>query len=118
MRACLACQQRVGYTVAHLTTKLRLQVLRAFILARWEFHLSQPIGKLSAAMGGETAKTARAYAAGVSIIVVVIHSHDLRCGSPYGFLESHIDCPGRRDVLLVPVKSVRKKSQTSRPPSD
>ena len=66
--------KRVGYTVAHLTTKLRLQVLRAFILARWEFHLSQPIGKLAAAMGAETAKTARAYAAGVAIIVVVIHA--------------------------------------------
>ena len=66
--------KNVGYTVAHLTTKLRLQVLRAFILAQWEFHLSQPIGKLAAAMGGETAKTARAYAAGVSIIVVVIHT--------------------------------------------
>jgi len=66
--------KRVGYTVAHLTTKLRLQVLRAFILARWEFHLSHPIGKLAAAMGGETAKTAQAYAAGVAIIVVVIHA--------------------------------------------
>jgi ATP-binding cassette subfamily C protein len=66
--------KRVGYTVAHLTTKLRLQVLRAFILAQWEFHLSQPIGRLSAAISGETAKTARAYAAGVAIIVVVIHA--------------------------------------------
>jgi ATP-binding cassette subfamily C protein len=64
----------VGYTVAHLTTKLRRQVLRAFMLARWEFHLNQPIGKLAVAMGSETAQTARAYAAGVSIIVVVIHA--------------------------------------------
>jgi ATP-binding cassette subfamily C protein len=66
--------KRVGYTVAHLTTKLRLQVLRAFILARWEFHLNQPIGKLAAAMGVETSRTARAYAAGVAIIVVIIHA--------------------------------------------
>ena len=66
--------KRVGYTVAHLTTKLRLLMLRAFMLARWEFHLNQPIGKLAVAMGGETAQTARAYAAGVSIIVVVIHT--------------------------------------------
>jgi ATP-binding cassette subfamily C protein len=70
----LVANKNVGYTVAHLTTKLRLQMLRAFMLARWEFHLSQPIGKLSAAMGGETAQTAKAYAAGVSIIVVVIHT--------------------------------------------
>jgi ATP-binding cassette subfamily C protein len=66
--------KRVGYTVAHLTTKLRLEALRAFILARWEFHLNHPIGKLSAAMGGEAAQTAKAYAAGVSIIVVVIQA--------------------------------------------
>jgi ATP-binding cassette subfamily C protein len=67
-------KKRVGYTVAHLTTKLRLQVLKAFILARWEFHLNQPIGRLAAAMAGETTKTAKAYAAGVEIIVVVIHA--------------------------------------------
>jgi ATP-binding cassette subfamily C protein len=66
--------KRVGYTVAHLTTKLRKQMLRAFMLARWELHLNQPIGKLSVAMGSETAQTARAYAAGVSIIVVIIHA--------------------------------------------
>jgi ATP-binding cassette subfamily C protein len=69
-----AANKNVGYTVAHLTTKLRLQMLRAYILARWEFHLSQPIGKLEAAMKNETAQTAKAYAAGVSIIVIVIHA--------------------------------------------
>jgi ATP-binding cassette subfamily C protein len=66
--------KRVGYTVAQLTIKLRLQMLRAYMLARWEFFLSQPIGRLAAAMGTETNRTAKAYAAGVSIIVVVIHS--------------------------------------------
>jgi ATP-binding cassette subfamily C protein len=66
--------KRVGYTVAHLTMKLRLQMLRAYILARWEFFLSQPIGKLATAMGAEANRTAKAYAAGVSIIVVVIHT--------------------------------------------
>jgi ATP-binding cassette subfamily C protein len=67
-------KKRVGYTVAHLTTELRHQMLRAFILARWEFYLSQPIGKLSAAMGAETAQTARAYSAGVSMIVEAINA--------------------------------------------
>jgi ATP-binding cassette subfamily C protein len=66
--------RRVGYTVAHLTTKLRLQMLRAYIVARWEFFLSQPIGKLATAMSAEANRTAKAYAAGVSIIVVVIHT--------------------------------------------
>jgi len=70
----LFANKRVGYTVAQLTTDLRHQALRAFISARWEFHLSQPIGRLAAAMGGETAQTATAYAAGVSMIVSLIHS--------------------------------------------
>ncbi len=70
----LIANRNVGYTVAHLTTKLRQQMLRAYMLARWEFHLSQPIGKLAAAMGGETSQTAKAYATGVSIIVVIIHT--------------------------------------------
>ena len=111
--------KRVGYTVAHLTTKLRLQMLRAFILARWEFHLSQPIGKLAAAMGTEVKRTANS--PGVcrrrSHYRCRYPCHDLHRGGLYGFLESHIDCSGRGDVLLVPVKSVRKKSQTGRPPS-
>ncbi|MBW1981287.1 MAG: ABC transporter ATP-binding protein [Deltaproteobacteria bacterium] len=70
----LFANKRVGYTVAQLTTDLRHQALKAFIMAGWEFHLSQPIGRLSSAMGGETAQTAKAYAAGVSMIVVVIHT--------------------------------------------
>ncbi len=70
----LIANRNVGYTVAHLTTKLRQQMLRAYMLARWEFHLSQPIGKLAAAMGGETTQTAKAYATGVSIVVIIIHT--------------------------------------------
>ena len=70
----LFANRRVGYTVAKLTTDLRQHALRAFIMARWEFHISQPIGRLTAAMGGETARTARAYAAGVSLIVIFIHA--------------------------------------------
>ncbi len=70
----LIANRNVGYTIAHLTTKLRQQILRAYMLTRWEFHLSQPIGKLAAAMGSETSQTAKAFAAGVSIIVIAINT--------------------------------------------
>jgi ATP-binding cassette subfamily C protein len=66
--------KHVGFTVARLTTDLRHQLLRAFMLARWEFHLRQPVGKLSTALMGETMRTARAYAAGVGIIIAVIQA--------------------------------------------
>jgi ATP-binding cassette subfamily C protein len=70
----LIANKRVGYTVAHLTTNLRHQLLRAFMLARWEFHLNQAIGKLSTTLMGDTVRTANAYAAGVSIIVAIIQA--------------------------------------------
>jgi ATP-binding cassette subfamily C protein len=66
--------KRVGFTVARLTTDLRHRMLRAFMLARWEFHLNQPVGRLSTALMGETIRTARAYAVGVTIIIAVIQA--------------------------------------------
>jgi ATP-binding cassette subfamily C protein len=66
--------KRVGYTIARLTTDLRHQLLRAYMLARWEFHLKQPTGKLTAALMGETVRSANAYAAGISIVVAVVHT--------------------------------------------
>jgi len=66
--------KRVGYTVAQLTTDLRHKLLRTFMLARWEFHLNEPVGRLSTALMGETMRTARAYAVGVSIIIAVIQA--------------------------------------------
>jgi ATP-binding cassette subfamily C protein len=70
----LFANRRVGYTVAQMTTDLRQQALRSFIMAKWEFHLSQPLGRLTAALGTETLNTTKAYAAGVHLIVFLIHA--------------------------------------------
>jgi ATP-binding cassette subfamily C protein len=66
--------RRVGYTVVKLTTDLRHQVLRALIMARWEFQLSQRIGRLTAAMNREPNMAARAYTAGVSLTAALIQA--------------------------------------------
>jgi len=70
----LFANRRVGYTVAQMTADFRQQALRAFIMARWDFHLSQPIGRLTAALGGETTNTTKAYAAGINMIVCMIQA--------------------------------------------
>ena len=110
--------KRVGYTVAHLTMKLRLQVLRAFMLARWEFHLSQPIGKLAAAISGETAKTARAYAAGVAIIVVVIHAIIYIAVAFMVSWKATLIALAVGTFVWYPLNRFVKKSQTGRSPSN
>lgn len=70
----LVANKRVGYTVAHLTTDLRHEMLNAYSHAKWEFFVKQPIGKLKVAMAGEPIQAAKAFAASISIIASLIHT--------------------------------------------
>ena len=40
----LVAKKKVGYTVAHVATDLRLALIRALIGARWEYYVGQPVG--------------------------------------------------------------------------
>ena len=68
----LVARKRVGYTVAHVVTDLRLALLRALIVARWEYFLHQPTGAILNAMFSETGRTAKAYERGTTIVALVI----------------------------------------------
>ena len=49
----LFANKRVGYTVAHVATDLRMSLLHALLSSRWQFHLQQPVGKMANAMASE-----------------------------------------------------------------
>jgi len=68
----LLANKRVGYTVAHVVTDLRLALLRALLVARWEYFLHQPTGAIVNAMFSETSRTAKAYQRGATIVALVI----------------------------------------------
>jgi ATP-binding cassette subfamily C protein len=68
----LVAKKRVGYTVAHVVTDLRLVLLRALLVARWEYFLRQPDGAIVNAMLSETARTSKAYQSGATIVALVI----------------------------------------------
>jgi ATP-binding cassette subfamily C protein len=68
----LVARKRVGYTVAHVVTDLRLALLRALLVARWEYFLRQPTGAIINAMLTETARTSKAYQRGATIVALVI----------------------------------------------
>ena len=68
----LVAKKRVGYTVAHVVTDLRLALLRALLVARWEYFLRQPTGAIINAMLTETARTSKAYQRGATIVALVI----------------------------------------------
>ncbi len=61
----LLAKKQVGYTVARVATDLRLDLLRALTVTRWEFFISKPIGSLANAMATEAKRASAAYYNGV-----------------------------------------------------
>ncbi len=57
----LVAKQRVGYTVAHVATDLRLRLLRALLGTSWSYYTRQPVGLAANAMATEASRGAQSY---------------------------------------------------------
>jgi ATP-binding cassette subfamily C protein len=57
----LVAKQRVGYTVAHVATDLRLRLLRALLGTSWSYYTRQPVGRAANAMATEASRGAHSY---------------------------------------------------------
>lgn len=68
----LFANKRVGYTVAQVTTNLRLDLLRALLQTRWPYFLNRPIGSLANAMATEALRASQAYINGTMVITLLI----------------------------------------------
>ena len=68
----LFAKKQVGYAVARVSTDLRLALLRALLVVRWEYYVSQPIGGLANAMASEALRAARAYLSVATIVTLSI----------------------------------------------
>ncbi|HZJ09844.1 MAG TPA: ABC transporter ATP-binding protein [Trueperaceae bacterium] len=53
--------RQVGFTVAHVTTRLRLQHIRALLEARWSYFVSQAAGNFANSIGTEALRAGLAY---------------------------------------------------------
>ncbi|MBN2231262.1 MAG: ABC transporter ATP-binding protein [Deltaproteobacteria bacterium] len=70
----LLADKKVGYTVAHVATDLRLTMLRSFIASDWSYFLNQPIGSLANAIATEVMRAAQAYLYGAMTITYLIQA--------------------------------------------
>jgi ATP-binding cassette subfamily C protein len=70
----LLAKKQVGYTVAHVATDLRLTLLRALLIARWEYFLGQPIGVLANSIATEAVRTASAYRHGALMSALIVEA--------------------------------------------
>jgi ATP-binding cassette subfamily C protein len=64
----LLAKNQVGFTIARVATNLRLDLLRALLVTRWEYYLNQPIGGLTNAMATEAHRASAAYHQGIIMI--------------------------------------------------
>lgn len=60
--------QQVGYTVAQVTTDLRMKLLRSLLKARWRYYASQSTGRFANAISNEAHRAASAYREGCVLI--------------------------------------------------
>ena len=70
----LVANRRVGYTVAHVATDLRLVLIRALLGARWEYYARQPIGAIANAFATEAERASFGYLHGAMVVAGVIQS--------------------------------------------
>ncbi len=70
----LLAQRQVGYTVAHVATDLRLQLIRSVMQSRWRYYLAQPVGKLSNAMATEAQRAAEGFFQGAIMATQFINA--------------------------------------------
>ncbi len=61
----LLAKKQVGYTVARVATDLRLEMLRALMVSRWQYFLKQPLGGLANSMATESYRASKAFMHGV-----------------------------------------------------
>lgn len=65
---------RVGYTVAHVATDLRLRLLRALLAARWSHYTQLPLGTVANAMATEANRASNAYRHAVQVLTHVVEA--------------------------------------------
>jgi ATP-binding cassette subfamily C protein len=68
----LLAKKQVGYTVAAIATDLRLALIRALLVARWEYFIRQPIGVLANSMATEAVRTSSAFLHGALMSALIV----------------------------------------------
>lgn len=70
----LVANRQVGYTVAHVATSLRLELIDALLGSRWEYYLRQHTGALANSIATEAYRAATGFQYGASVIAFSIQS--------------------------------------------
>jgi ATP-binding cassette subfamily C protein len=70
----LLANRQVGYTVAHVATDLRVDLINATLGSRWEYYLRQPGGALANAVATEAFRASTAYEHAANMVALSIQA--------------------------------------------
>ncbi|MFQ5659620.1 MAG: ABC transporter ATP-binding protein [Gammaproteobacteria bacterium] len=68
----LVANRQVGFTVAHVATSLRLQLIEALFASRWEYYLRKSTGSLANSVATEAYRAAIAFEYGANILAFCV----------------------------------------------
>lgn len=68
----LIANRQVGYTVAHVATALRLDLIEALLASRWQYYLRQPVGSLANSVATEAYRAANGFEHSVNVLALAI----------------------------------------------
>lgn len=66
----LLANRQVGYTVAHVATALRLNLIEALLASRWQYYLRQPTGSLANSVATEAYRAANGFEHSVNVLAL------------------------------------------------
>ncbi|MCW5598522.1 MAG: ABC transporter ATP-binding protein [Nitrosomonas sp.] len=68
----LLTNRQVGYTVAHVATTLRLNLIEALLASRWQYYLRQPVGALANSVATEAYRAANGFEHSVNVLALSV----------------------------------------------
>ncbi|SFW33017.1 ABC transporter ATP-binding protein [Nitrosovibrio sp. Nv17] len=68
----LLANRQVGYTVAHVATTLRLELIKALLASRWQYYLRQPIGSLANSVATEAYRAANGFEHSANVLALAM----------------------------------------------
>jgi ATP-binding cassette subfamily C protein len=104
----LMANRQVGYTVAHVATALRLELIEALLASRWQYYLRQPMGSLANSVATEAYRAANGFEHSVTVLALVVQV------LVYGTVAMFVSWQATLTSLLVGVVMLRLLHQLIR----
>jgi ATP-binding cassette subfamily C protein len=68
----LVANRQIGYTVANIATKLRLELIEALFASRWQYYLRKPVGSLANSIATEASRAAIGFSHAAAVLSLSI----------------------------------------------